>query len=36
MRRFDYGFLQTSIPANIVSLSAIIADLRAKRRLWNL
>lgn len=30
MRRFDYNFLETSIPANIASLSAIIADLRAK------
>lgn len=30
MRRFDYSFLETSISANIVSLSAIIADLRAK------
>ena len=30
MRRFDYSFLETSIPANIASLSAIIADLRAK------
>ena len=30
MRRFDYNFLETSISANIVSLSAIIADLRAK------
>ncbi|MCR5106906.1 MAG: Fic family protein [Lachnospiraceae bacterium] len=30
MRRFDYSFLETSIPANIVSLSTIIADLRAK------
>lgn len=30
MRRFDYSFLETSIPANIASLSVIIADLRAK------
>lgn len=30
MRRFDYSFLETSIPANIASLSAIIADLHAK------
>ncbi len=30
MRRFDYSFLETNIPANIVSLSTIIADLRAK------
>ncbi len=30
MRKFDYSFLETSIPANISSLSAIIADLRAK------
>ena len=30
MRRFDYSFLETSIPANIVSLSTIIADLRAR------
>ena len=30
MRRFDYRFLEINIPANIVSLSTIIADLRAK------
>ena len=30
MRKFDYSFLETSIPANIASLSAIVADLRAK------
>ena len=30
MRKFDYSFLEISIPANIASLSAIIADLRAK------
>ena len=30
MRRFDYSFLEKSIPANIASLSTIIADLRAK------
>ena len=30
MRRFDYNFLETSIPANIVSLSTIIVDLRAR------
>ena len=30
MRKFDYSFLETSIPASISSLSAIIADLRAK------
>ena len=30
MRRFDYSFLETSIPANIASLSAIVAGLRAK------
>ena len=30
MRRFDYSFLETSIPSGIASLSAVIADLRAK------
>lgn len=30
MRRYDYSFLEKSIPANIASLSTIIADLRAK------
>lgn len=30
MRRFDYSFLETSIPANILSLSTIITDLRAR------
>ena len=30
MRKFDYSFLEISIPANIASLSAIIADLHAK------
>lgn len=30
MRRFDYSFLENSVPSNIASLSAIIADLRAK------
>ena len=30
MRRFDYSFLADSIPANMMSLSNVIIDLRAK------
>ena len=30
MRRYDYSFLKTSVPGNIVGLTDIISDLRAK------
>ena len=33
MHRFDYSFLKSVIPGNIVGLSDVISDLRSKEEL---